>query len=94
VPYWGLPRITAFPFDGSAFTMFDTGPPRTVNGATQGVGPPPPSDVPNRTGADPHGAPRAARCGQMQKSDFLQPGGVVTAPCGGPPYFASGYRGS
>jgi hypothetical protein len=94
VPYWGMPRITAFPFDGSAFTMFDTGPPRTVNGATAGVGPPPPSDVPNRTGADPHGAPRAARCGQLQKSDFLQPAGVVTAPCGGPPYFAGGYRGS
>jgi hypothetical protein len=94
VPYWGLPRLTTFPFAGSALTMFDTGPVRTVNGATQGAGPPPPANVPPRAGTDPHGAPRAAGCGQQQKSDFLQPDGVVTAPCGGPPYFAGGYRGS
>jgi hypothetical protein len=93
IPYWGIPRITAFPYAGSALTMFDTGPVRVVKRATEGAGPPPAFDVPNRAGIDPHGAARAAPCGQQQKSDFLQPGGLVTGPCGGPPYYAAGYTG-
>jgi hypothetical protein len=90
--FWGIPAIasTDFPYDGSAITLFDTGPVRTVApGAHQGTDWPPTSDVPNRSGEDPHEAPRRAPWGQVQKSDFLSVGGVVTNPQpGGAPYFA------
>ena len=53
-----------------------------------------PADVPNRSGEDPHEAPRRAPWGQVQKSDFLSVGGVVTNPQpGGAPYFAWGWDG-
>jgi hypothetical protein len=93
VPYWGLAHLSTFPFDGSAIVVFDSGPVRSVNGQIQGTGPPPATDVPVTQGDDPHEDPRATVCGQQQKSDFLQPNGVVTDPCGGPPYFSAGYQG-
>ena len=87
-PFWGLRPVPGKRYDGSALTVFDTGPVRTVDGQVAGTSPPPLADVPNRSGADPHGSPRAAPCGQDQKSAFLRPHGVVTQPCGGPPYSA------
>ncbi len=92
VDYWALPRLTAFPYAGSAMTVFDIGPVRTVDGNESGVNAPPRTNTANSGGRDPHGGPRATLCGQQQKSDFLQPNGVVTAPCGGGPYFAMGYH--
>ncbi|HXA42400.1 MAG TPA: hypothetical protein VNV65_05730 [Candidatus Solibacter sp.] len=94
-PFWNIPVIQAFPYDGSAITLFDTGPVRTVPpGAHNGTDPPPTSDVPNRSGDDPHEAPRRAPWGQVQKNNFLQVGGVVTNPQpGGSPYFAWGWDG-
>jgi hypothetical protein len=90
--FWSIPAIPAdgFPYDGSAITVFDTGP---VGADSQcghnGTDPPPPSDTPNRSGEDPHEAPRRAPWGQVQKSNFLQVGGEVTNPQpGGAPYFA------
>ena len=95
--FWGIPQIpsTGFPYDGSAITLFDTGPVRTVPaGSPNGTDPPPTSDVPNRSGDDPHEAPRRAPWGQVQKSDFLSVGGMVTNPQpGGAPYFAWGWDG-
>ena len=91
-PFWGIAPIPgrAFPYDGSGITLFDTGPVRTVApGAPQGTNPPPVDDLPNRSGDDPHEAPRRAPWGQVQKSDFLSFGGRVTNPQpGGAPYFA------
>jgi hypothetical protein len=92
VPYWGIPRITSFPYDGSAMTIFDTGPVRTVNGEVAGTNAPPTTNTPNFAGKDPHGGPRSTLCGQQQKADFLAPNGRVTAPCTGAPYFAYGYH--
>jgi hypothetical protein len=90
--FWGIPSISSFPYDGSAITLFDTGPVRGAN--PDGTDPPPTSDVPNRSGSDPHEAPRRAPWGQVQKSDFLQVGGLVTNPQpGGAPYFAWGWDG-
>jgi hypothetical protein len=86
-PFWGIPAIGAFPYDGSAINLFDTGPVRGSN--PEGTNPPPTADLPNRSGQDPHEAPRRAPWGQVQKSDFLRPGGLVTNPQpGGAPYFA------
>jgi hypothetical protein len=93
-PFWGIPAVRSLPFPGSAITIFDSGP--AANVTTQGhhgTDPPPTADVPNRSGDDPHGAPRLAPCAQQQKSDFLAAGGAVTAPCGGPPYFSFGWNG-
>jgi hypothetical protein len=92
-PYYGLGHLTTFPYDGSAMVVFDSGPVRTVDDAVVGTGPPPAQDVPDTAGVDPHEAPRATVCGQQQKSDFLQPDGTVTDPCGGPPYFSADYQG-
>jgi hypothetical protein len=94
-PFWNIPAITQFPYDGSGITLFDTGPVRTVApGAHNGTNPPPTADVPNRSGDDPHEAPRRAPYGQVQKSNFLTAGGVVTNPQpGGAPYFAWGWDG-
>jgi hypothetical protein len=90
--FWGIPQIpsTGFPYLGSAINLFDVGP---VGADAQcghnGTNFPPTDDTPNRSGEDPHEAPRRAPWGQVQKSDFLQVGGVVTNPQpGGPPYFA------
>jgi hypothetical protein len=95
-PFWGLPAITSFPYDGSAIVMFDSGP---VGASPYGTDPAPPSDVPNRSGDDPHEAPRRACAGQQQKSDFLTVGGMVTEPLQPdgpvpPPYFSGGWQGT
>ena len=108
-PFWGIPAITSFPYNGSAITMFDTGPVKNVSpipkvtlnwcGITysfnnDGTDPPPTIDQPNRSGEDPHEAPRRTQCGQVQKSNFLSPGGMVTNPQpGGAPYFAWNWDG-
>jgi hypothetical protein len=89
-PFWQITPISAseFPYDGSAITLFDTGPVGRA-GAHNGTNPPPDADVPNRSGDDPHEAPRRAPFGQVQKSNFLAVGGRVTDPQpGGAPYFA------
>jgi hypothetical protein len=96
-PFWGIPAISGsgFPYDGSAITLFDTGPAARVSAdGHHGTDPPPAADLPNRTGEDPHEAPRRAPWGQVQKSNFLSPGGMVTNPQpGGAPYFAWGWDG-
>jgi hypothetical protein len=93
VPFWGLRTIRHSPYNGSALAVYDIGPVRKVSGVVYGTNPPPRSDVPNRSGVDPHEAPRNAACGQQQKSAFLRPDGKVTEPCGGPPYFAFDWDG-
>ncbi|HUE59901.1 MAG TPA: hypothetical protein VMO88_09990 [Acidimicrobiales bacterium] len=95
-PMWGIPAITSFPYNGSAMVMFDAGP---VGADSYGTNPPPPSDVPNVTGGDPHEAPRRACAAQEQKSDFLSVTGAVTEPPQPngpfpPPYFSGGWQGT
>ncbi|HET7531401.1 MAG TPA: hypothetical protein VFJ98_10620 [Mycobacteriales bacterium] len=100
-PFWGIPAPAAFPYTGSGITLFDTGPAdytRQVDaidggGTHTGTNPPPVADVPNRSGEDPHEAPRRSHCGQAQKDAFLSVGGQVTDPCGAP-YFAWGWDGT
>ncbi|HWB66570.1 MAG TPA: hypothetical protein VG708_07060 [Mycobacteriales bacterium] len=92
-PFWGIRPMHGQRYDGSALVMFDSGPVRKVHGVTYGTNPPPRADVANRSGVDPHEGPRATVCGQRQKSAFLRPQGVVTLPCGGPPYFDMDWNG-
>jgi hypothetical protein len=86
--FYGLPAIKAFPFNGSAIEIWDSGP-----GHTQ---PPPLTNTPPVTAStgnqqDPHGDPRATPAAQQQISDFLAPNGVITNVCGGTPCHSSDY---
>src|SRR3954470_3372950 len=101
-PFWGIAPLSADqPWPGSGITLFDSGPagyvrsvPNSDGGGThRGTDPPPTSDTPNRSGEDPHEAPRRAHCGQLQKDAFLAVGGTVTLPCTGAPYYSWGWDG-
>jgi hypothetical protein len=80
-PSFGIPPIGAYPFGGSAIVYWDAGAAR--------VAAPPLVNQPNRAKEDPHEYPRRTPAARQQKSDFLQPNGVVTDPCGGAPCVAA-----
>ena len=88
-----IPSIGSFPFGGSAIVFWDTGPVRTVGTETEGTDAPPVTNLPNRSGDDPHGNPRATPSARVQKSEFLKVGGAVVDVCGGKPCFAAPYTG-
>jgi hypothetical protein len=73
-PYFGIPAIPSYPFNGSAMVVWDSG------AAT-----PPTTNTAPATGADPHSDPRNSPVARQQKSDFLQTGGAVTDVCSGAP---------
>ncbi len=93
---WNVPRIKSFPYDGSAIIYGDIGPvrpdPSDPSGSI-GVPPPPLTNLPNRAGEDPHGAPRGAPQAVQLMSDFLKPDGAVTNVCGTAACFAGGFTG-
>jgi hypothetical protein len=80
--FYGIPQVPAFPFNGSAFVVWDSGSPT-----------PPTTNTPPRAGADPHSHPRSDVKARIQKSDFLQINGALTDPCGPGPCYANGYTG-
>jgi hypothetical protein len=90
-PLWGVPKIAQYPYRGSAFVYFDTGPFTADN--PRGTPAPPTTNVPPVEGTDPHEAPRRSVCGRILKSDFLRLDGFVGRPCQGAPYFAFDYKG-
>jgi hypothetical protein len=79
--FYGIPRIRSFPFSGSAVEVWDSGPGR--------VQPPPLVNVPPVknpvTNIDPHGDVRVTPAAITQKSDFLEPNGMIVNACGGQP---------
>jgi hypothetical protein len=85
-PYYGIPAIMSYPFDGSAMFVWDTGPFDPV--ANTGTPPPPVENQPQYEGADPHGRPRVQPGARQQISEFLRAGGSVIDPCSGAPCFA------
>lgn len=94
---WDIPRIGGYPFSDSAIVYWDSGPirPDPANpGEVLGTDPPPIENLPNRTGADPHGDPRRAAAEQQMVSDFLRPNpqSAITDTCSGP-CFAGGFTG-
>jgi hypothetical protein len=92
-PLFGIPAIGGFPFSGDAAMVYwDTGPVRVVNGETVGTGPAPLAELPNRTGADPHGRPRKDPNAQEQKVEFMLNGRVIDV-CGSTPCYVDGYTG-
>ncbi len=74
-PYFDIPAIPSYPFDGSALIIWDSGSPA-----------PPIVNLAPSMGVDPHSHPRNSAIGRTQKSDFLQAvGGAVTDVCLGIP---------
>ena len=91
-PVWGLPRISSYPYAGSALVYFDSGQydAQLNPGGTPAA---PTEDTPPRAGQDPHEFARRTACGRVMKSNFLRPDGVVSNPCLGAPYFSNTYAG-
>ncbi|MBM4265903.1 MAG: hypothetical protein FJ144_04715 [Deltaproteobacteria bacterium] len=73
-PYWDIPAIPSYPWNGSALVIWDSGAPV-----------PPLENVAPRAGEDPHGDPRSDPDARVQKSEFLRPDGAVVDVCGGEP---------
>ena len=91
---WRVPAIRHYPYTGSAIYYWDTGPTREEPaGTTRRTDPPPYENLPNRTGADPHGAPRATPAEQQLVSDFFEGAIHESDNCGGGPCFAIGFSG-
>jgi hypothetical protein len=90
---WGVPSIRSYPYTGSAIYYWDSGPVREEGGATVGVEPPPYENIPNESGADPHGLPRATPAEQQLVSDFFEGAIPETDNCGGGPCFSIGFSG-
>jgi hypothetical protein len=93
---WGVPSIRRYPYTGSAIYYWDAGPvrPDPLNPeAVIGTEPPPYENVPNRSGQDPHGAPRATPAEQQLVSDFFAGAILQRDDCGGGPCYSVGFSG-
>ena len=96
---WDIPRISSYPYSGSAIVYWDGGPVRPSGNPPPddvlGTDPPPLGNVPNRSGVDPHGLPRAQAAEQQMVSDFLMPDAQsqITDTCGGNPCYDGGFTG-
>jgi hypothetical protein len=103
--YFGeIPPITSYPYDGSAITVWDSGPIR--DNCSAGTAAPLLINVPafggcpagapqdQWGGADPHEEPRNTVADRAMKAAFLAPDGVVTDQCGGAPCHSRGWMGA
>ncbi len=96
---WNIPRIASYPFSGSAIVYWDGGPVRPGSGGANngviGTDVPPLGNVPNTSGDDPHGLPRAQAEEQQMVSDFLRPDAQsqITDTCLGLPCYDGGFTG-
>jgi hypothetical protein len=92
-PYYGIPPIGGFPFDGdAALVVWDIGPLRA--GGAFGTPAPPITNTPPSIGVDPHdlvidSEPSVRR----QIAEFLRIGGRVIDVCGTAPCHAAGWTG-
>jgi hypothetical protein len=100
---WNIPRISSYPYQGSALVYWDSGPPRPndinnspTTGPQLGTNPPPFENLPNRVGQDPHELPRRTLEEQQMVSDFLMPDAAshIDDECAGPcfDYTVTGHR--
>ena len=93
-PFYGIEPVASWPHTGSLFAVWDVGPLRVEGGQTRGTTPPPPENVPNREGIDPHGPDASEQVtGRQQISDFLKPNGVFNDVCGLSPCYLAGWTG-
>jgi hypothetical protein len=81
--FYGLSPIASYPYSGSAYVIWDSGPGLVAS--------PPVTNTAPSGSHDPHGDPRATVAARTQKSNFLMPNGVVTDVCGGQPCHTDAY---
>jgi len=88
-PLVGIGAIPSYPWDGSAYVLWDSGnlapptenrPSRPLDDASENPGF---SACALRFGQDPHECPRRQPSARLQKSEFLRPNGAVIDVCGG-----------
>jgi hypothetical protein len=100
-PYYGIPRIRRFPFEGdAALVVWDIGPLRPegcgVAGAPECLGTltPPIENLPPRVGVDPHDLViQSEPSVRRQIAEFLRIDGKVIDVCGSEPCHAAGWTG-
>jgi len=93
---WDVPTIHSYPFTGSAAYYWDIGPIRESSpGSGKFIGTEPPlyENLPNRSGEDPHGAPRAATAEQQLVSDFFNGAIEKSDNCNHGPCYAGTFTG-
>ncbi len=93
---WGVPALTHYPFPGSAIYVWDSGPVRESSpgsGKFVGTEPPPWENLPNRSGEDPHGLPRATPAEQQLVSDFFEGAVKQTDRCNKGPCYSGTFTG-
>jgi hypothetical protein len=95
VPYYDIPAISSYPFDGSAVVIWDSGnpappvdnlPPAVIQSTDPEWGDL--SPCAQAFASDPHECPRRQPAARLQKSEFLKNGGAVIDVCAGGPCFA------
>ncbi len=100
-PYFGIPRINRFPYDGDAsLVVWDIGPLRPAGcgaaGAPECLGTPAPpiTNTPPRIGVDPHDLVIESEAAiRRQISEFLRIDGQLVNVCGAFPCHAAGWTG-
>jgi hypothetical protein len=106
--YFGeIPAIESYPYDGSAITVWDSGPIRDHESKPCALGTAAPllHNVPVFDGCsgspsdewgghDPHEEPRNTVANRAMKAAFLAPDGVVTDTCGAQPCHSRGWMGA
>ncbi len=93
---WNVPTLSGYPFHGSAIYYWDGGPVRESSpgsGTFVGTEPPPWENLPNRTGEDPHGLPRATPAEQQLVSDFFEGAVKKTDTCNKGPCYSGSFTG-
>jgi hypothetical protein len=93
---WNAGAIRSYPFTGSAIYYWDGGPIRESSpgsGKFIGTEPPPYENLPNRTGEDPHGLPRATAAEQQLVSDFFEGAIKRTDNCNKGPCYSGSFTG-
>ena len=89
-PFYDIPAIPEYPYDGSALVIWDSGNPAppTGNLAPDVITSEDPEWADLLTcaksfGSDPHECPRRQPSARLQKSEFLKTGGMVVDVCAG-----------
>ncbi|HYB99205.1 MAG TPA: hypothetical protein VEC57_08720 [Candidatus Limnocylindrales bacterium] len=89
-PYYDITPIPAYPFDGSAVVIWDSGNPAppTGNVPPEAITPSDPEwavleACTSDANGDPHSCPRSDPDARIQKSEFLKNNGMVVDVCGG-----------
>jgi hypothetical protein len=87
--FYKVPAVPKFPYSGSTWVIWDSGPGHTLDPPTTNTAPVE-SDSPP-INFDPHEDPRHTPEARTQISDFLQPGGKVVDVCNGDPCHSSDF---